>query len=113
MLGADFMFEKTIDGGLKACVYIGSCSNLAELPRSRAPAHEATALLLVSVLLRHWRLDMSHMLAGLLEANTGPVMGEEDEQLCGDIIGTVMDPVQNPKGDPVGGWEALDLLPDN
>lgn len=53
------------------------------------------------------------MLAGLLEVNTGPVMGEEDEQLCGDIIGTVMDPVHNPTGDPFGGWEALDLVPDN
>ena len=37
------MFEKTIDGGLKACVYIGSCSNLAELPRSRARSYSALA----------------------------------------------------------------------
>ena len=40
-------------------------------------------------------------------------MGEEDEQLCGDIIRTVMDPIQNPSGEPCGGWEALVLHLDN
>jgi hypothetical protein len=48
--------------------------------------------------------------AGLLEVNTGPVMAEEDEELCGGMIATVMDPVNNPAGDPLGGWEGL--LPD-
>jgi hypothetical protein len=50
------------------------------------------------------------VVAGLLEVNTGPVMAEEDEGLCGGMIATVMDPVNNPAGDPLGGWEGL--LPD-
>jgi hypothetical protein len=51
------------------------------------------------------------MYAGLLEVNTGPVMGEEDDSLCHDLINTVMDPLQNPSGEPNGGWEALILHP--
>ena len=51
--------------------------------------------------------------AGLLEVNTGPVMGDEEQSLCRDVIGTVMDPLHNPSGEPIGGWEPLMLYAGN
>ena len=102
MLGADYMLEQTAGGGVKACVY-------SPCPPPAFPQ------LLPTVLQPHLHICSSRghlnlyiiMRVGLLEVNTGPVMGKEDETLCNDIIGTVMDPIANPSGEPVGGWHAL------